>query len=131
MTALRPQLSMELWMLRPYLRQFGFVLFFGVMYTAFLEAGTPVMVVIGIQFPFFFGLGYNRARPVTFVSMFLVVGAVTMTYMLQSDGGVPTDLTTLPGQHPVGITVTGIPVGLAALAGSAAISVRLYWRKDL
>lgn len=48
MTSLRPQLAMELWILRPYSRQFVLLLGMGLLYSFFLEIGTPVMMAMAL-----------------------------------------------------------------------------------
>lgn len=217
MIPLRPQLAMELWILRPYARQFVLLVGMGLLYTFFLQTGPPVMmamalltggyafsiteanrletlfaglptsratvvvaryavsatillamglagllleaaraivrqeawsaaggfsvlavcfalgsVVLGIQYPFFFKLGYNRARPVTVISIGVIAALLGGAGGLAAQGELA-GLTRAIGSPAWSgaIIAGGLIVGVAALAGSTAISIRLYTRKDL
>lgn len=217
MIQLRPQLAMELWILRPYARQFVLLLGMGLLYTFFLDTGVPVMmamalltggygfsiteanrletlfaglptsratvvvaryavsagillamglaglvleaaraiarqeawsavggfavlaacfalgsVALGIQYPFFFKLGYNRARPVTVISIGVIAALLGGAAALTAQGEL-VGLTRMIGSSAWSgaVIAGGSVVGVAALAGSAAISTRLYARKDL
>lgn len=216
--ALRPQLSMELWILRPYARQYLLVIGVGLLYTAFFDTGTTILVMmvllasvnvfsvtessklellfaqlptsratvvwaryavctglmaaagvlgvafevilwfvglhvwsptisfvilaaslaagavlIAIQFPFFFHFGYSRARSVIVITMALAMAVIAGAYPLLNSGAAPalaTFLTSLT-QHPAVFAVAVLSIGLVALLASAALSVRIYRRKDL
>lgn len=87
-------------------------------------------IVLGIQFPFYFALGYTRAKFVTWLALAAVGALVGMGMATTMTGGTPFDWPDPGG--PVWAPIAGGPlVGLAALAVSAAVSVRLYARKDL
>lgn len=219
MTRLRAQLAMELWILRPYARQYSLLLAIGLLYCLFLDTGTPVLLtmvlltgsyafsitethqlemlfaslptaraavvwaryavtaialiamgmigltlpfvralaglahfwwpdgdlavlafsfpmaalLIAIQFPFLFKLGYNRARPITMISLFVVVAALAGTLFLLSDNEVSARhlLVSVVDKNPPVALLSSLLIGLVTLAVSAAISARLYARKDL
>jgi hypothetical protein len=89
-------------------------------------------LVIAIQFPFFFRLGYLRARFLTFVTIG-VVGAVIAGLVVQASnsGASSAWLEAIARIPAAGFTAGGLLLGFGFLAASAALSVRLYSRKDL
>lgn len=88
-------------------------------------------LVLTVQFPFF-KLGYNRARPVTVISIGVIAALFGGTAALAAQGELE-GLTRMIGSPAwSGVAIAGgLIAGVAALAGSAAISIRLYARKDL
>lgn len=218
MTALRPQLAMELWVLRPYARQFVLVPLIALGLGFLQDTVVPVMVVmavltgsygfavtensrletlfatlptsrrtvvlaryavtagvlvlvgllavgldaasaamrgqpwnptvslmvlgaslalaglvIAVQFPFYFKLGYTRAKMVTWVAVAVVAALIAFLMMSTTQlGQSPLDQVRAPADALPLMLIAGGPVlGLLLLACSAAVSVRLYSRKDL
>lgn len=94
---------------------------FAVLALAFAASAT----VIAFQFPCAFALGYTRSRIVNIVT----IGAVSAgTVLLVSTGAVAGPL---PAAMIPLLIAGGVAVGLAVLAASAAVSARIYARKDL
>ncbi|MCW5954187.1 MAG: ABC-2 transporter permease [Propionibacteriaceae bacterium] len=88
--------------------------------------------VIAIQFPFFFRLGYLRARFLTFVTIAAVAALIVALVVLASTSGVaPGWLEAMAHISTIGFTVGGMLVGFGFLIASAALSVHLYAQKDL
>lgn len=218
MTALRPQLAMELWVLRPYARQFVLVPLIALGLGFLQDTVVPVMVVmavltgsygfavtetsrletlfatlptsrrtvvlarylvttgvlvavglfavaldglsaairqqqwdptvsamvlgaslalaglvIAVQFPFYFRLGYTRAKLVTWVAVAVVAALIAFLMMSTTQlGPSPLDQVRAPAEAvPVMVIAGGPLLALLLLACSAAVSVRLYSRKDL
>ena len=217
MTQLRSQLAMELWVLRPYARQFVILVALGGLFVFLLDTAVPLMMVMAvltgsygfaitegahletlfaslpsprrnvvlarygvatgillasglaglaidavaapvrqqawsaptafsvlastfavaalvmaIQFPFFFALGYTRARIVTYVTIASIGALVGLFAALAANPASWLDWLTATASAPsLAIVPVGLLTGLLALTASAAISVRLYNRKDL
>lgn len=90
-------------------------------------------LVIAIQFPFFFRLGYLRARFLTLVAIAVVGAVIAWLALTLSRNKVvsPAWLETVT-QAPAGWWVAGgLLLGSGFLVASAAVSIRLYARKDL
>lgn len=97
---------------------------------AFLAASIAVAgLVVAVQFPFFFALGYLRARFVTWLAIALVIAAVALLMMPVSPGS--TGIIATIGQIGPFWPLAGLLIALATLTGSAELSIRLYRRKDL
>lgn len=93
---------------------------------------TVAAAVIAIQFPFFFRLGYLRARFLTFVTIAVVGALVVALVTLAGNSSVSAGwLAALASIPAMGFTAGGLLLGFGFLAASAVISVRLYSRKDL
>lgn len=100
--------------------------------TAILAAGLAVAaLVIGIQFPFYFAMGYTRAKLVTWIVV-AALGSLVAVLAMSSSAGAP-EAASAPDPDWVApaLTVGGPLLGLALLGLSALVSVRLYARKDL
>ncbi len=96
----------------------------------FLAASLAVAgLLIAVQFPFFFALGYLRARFVTWLAIALVIASVALLMMPASPGGAGAIASV--AQLGPGWPLAGLLIVLLALAGSVATSVRVYTRKDL
>jgi len=79
-------------------------------------------ITAGIQLPLYLALGYARARllgMVPFFAVFVLVGAVSS--QLPDDASTPTWL----------VGAGAFAVGIATLAASCAVSVRIYERRQL
>ena len=89
-------------------------------------------LVTAVQFPFFFALGYTRARIVIYATIAgagAVIGFFTLTVTKAS---IPLDWLAAMANAPTSAVIPGgLLAGLGMLAVSAAISVRIYARKDL
>ncbi len=81
-------------------------------------------VLVAVQFPFFFRLGYSRARPVTLISGCVVVGLVVLSSLGAS-------ALTIPDASVVAAAWIGVAAAAAGLAASVVVSTRIYTRKDL
>lgn len=86
-------------------------------------------LVIAVQFPFFFALGYLRARFVTWLAIALVIASVTLLMMPASPGGAGAIASV--AQLGPGWPLAGLLIVLLALAGSVVTSIRVYAHKDL
>ncbi len=97
---------------------FGWVELGYLLVTAFVIVG----VLVSVQFPLYFALGYTRARLVTFLPIFAVMAAVVLAMDV-----LPKDSITLPSPAVlVSIAVVGT---VALLVASRTISVRLDARR--
>ncbi len=90
-------------------------------------------LVLAIQFPFYFRLGYTRAKLVTWVAVAVVAALIGFLMMSTTQlGPSPLDQLRAPADAiPLIVTAGGPVLCLFLLACSAAVSVRLYSRKDL
>ncbi len=86
-------------------------------------------IALAVQLPFFFSLGFTRARPMVFIpAAVLVVAAV-----LASQAGltVPPDVIGVVSRNLSAVLGGAVAIAVVALAGSAAISVARYRARDL
>jgi hypothetical protein len=82
-----------------------------------------------VQLPFFFALGYTRARPLVYVPVVLLSGT---TWLLgQTDVFDGLDPASLASADPAVLWSAGLVLSLGLLVASAAVSTRLYRRRDL
>lgn len=92
---------------------------------------TVATLVIGIQFPLFFALGYTRARLVSYATIVLIGALVGLGAIGATRTGSLDWLEAAASTPPLAIVAGGLLAGGLLLAASAAVSVRLYARKDL
>lgn len=86
-------------------------------------------LALSVQLPFFFALGYTRARPLVYLP---VVVVTAVSWLVGRTGLVDdVDLGTLTTANPSILTGAGLVVGLVALSASAALSATRYARRDL
>lgn len=89
-------------------------------------------LVTAIQFPFFFALGYTRARIVSYATIVMIGALVGLGAMAATTRTDSFDwLGAAASVPPLAIVTGGLLAGALLLAASAAVSVRLYARKDL
>jgi ABC-type transport system involved in multi-copper enzyme maturation permease subunit len=88
-----------------------------------------VSVALAVQVPFFFSVGFTRARPM----MYLPLAALVVVAWLASNSGLLDHVTEISVPAVPLATAEGFAVllGLALLAGSAAVSVSRYRRRAL
>ena len=87
-------------------------------------------LVMCVQLPVFFAVGFTRARPVTFVALALVVAAVVAPTMLSPDLTAAA-LEWFAGASTALLSLAALLVLAVALPVSALVSARLYTRRDL
>lgn len=86
-------------------------------------------LALAVQLPFFFSLGFTRARPMMFIpAAVLVAGAALAS---QTGLVVPSDLIDAASTNIAVLSVAAAAIGVAALLVSAAISAALYRHRDL
>jgi ABC-type transport system involved in multi-copper enzyme maturation permease subunit len=101
----------------------------GMVATVMVAGFATNAVLIAVEFPIVFALGYSRARWVTFTPILLVCVAVVVGRSL---GLNLAELVDLLQQVPSAVIVVTVALaGLGLLALSALLSVRLYRRRDL
>ena len=86
-------------------------------------------VAVAVQLPFFFGLGFTRARPMMYLPIAVLIGA----FYLASQTGLldRVDPLAVASANPVGLAFAGVGGALVALVVSAAVSVSRYGRRSL
>ncbi|PRI12360.1 ABC-2 transporter permease [Leucobacter massiliensis] len=87
-------------------------------------------LVMCVQLPVFFAVGFTRARPITFLALALVVAAFLAPALLSPELAAAA-LEWVAGASAGILMLLALLVLAVAVAGSAAVSVRLYARRDL
>lgn len=80
-----------------------------------------------LELPFFFALGFSRARPFAFAAPLVGIGAVILVF----GGGTDLLTTALDRLASWPLLAGAAVVGVVLLGASAALSTRLYGRRDL
>jgi hypothetical protein len=88
-----------------------------------------VSVALAVQVPFFFSVGFTRARPMMYLPLAVLVAALWLT----KNSGLFDHVTELrmPAASLAVAEVLAVLLGLALLVGSAAVSVGRYRRRAL
>jgi ABC-type transport system involved in multi-copper enzyme maturation permease subunit len=85
-------------------------------------------LALAVQLPFFFALGYTRARPLVYLPVVVVAGGSWLVGQTGLLDGV--DLTVAPSNPPL-LGAAVLVIALALLTLSAAVSSARYARRDL
>lgn len=86
-------------------------------------------IALAVQLPFFFSVGFTRARLMTFIPVVVVVGVAAIA--AQTGLFKTSDVLTNIGRHLDTLWIVAPIVGAAALAGSIVISAVRYGRRAL
>jgi hypothetical protein len=101
-----------------------------VLATALLGAFVVIAIGVSAQLPFYFALGFTKARPLMFIPIVLVGGAGVVAIQLGVLKGIGGDIVSWTVNNPA-IDAIGLAAGIALLVFSASIAVARYTRREL